>query len=242
MAQSVDSYLFLNDEITIIVFTDQKNYIDSLSKSFKRIKIQTIEIESLKWPEATLFRYRYYKKVNFELTSEYFMHLDADMLVVNNSIDSVSNLLSINEMAFVHHPGYWRPSNRKKILLYLKNPMYIFKDLLILIKFGGLGTWCRNPNSLAFVMRKERRDYFCGGVWLGGADIFKKFVEDLSLMVDIDKSKNIMPTWHDESYLNKWASENKFRTLPPTFCFASGFKNLMNLSPVILAIDKNAKK
>ena len=242
MARSVDSYLFVNDEIEMIVFTDQKNIIDGKAESFERVKIQTIEIESLKWPDATLLRYRYYKTINFNIESQYFMHMDADMLVVENSIDSVSDLASITEMALVYHPGYWRPSIKNKIIMYLKQPKFIIKDLLLFIKFGGLGTWSKNPNSLAYVNRKERRGYFCGGVWLGGSNIFKKLVEDLSLMVEIDKSNHILPTWHDESYLNKWASKNEFRKLLPTFCFSTGYKNLINLSPIILAVDKNAKR
>lgn len=28
--------------------------------------------------------------------------------------------------------------------------------------------------------------------------------EDISLMVEKDLKKNIIPQWHDESYLNKW--------------------------------------
>jgi hypothetical protein len=57
------------------------------------------------------------------------------------------------------------------------------------------------------------------------------------LAADLE-SKNI-PAWNDESYLNNWATKNKFKILNSSFCFAENYKNLESLNPIIIALDKD---
>jgi hypothetical protein len=170
------------------------------------------------------------------------MHIDADMLVLKNSIESISELIKISEIGLVQHPGYWRSTMGKKSFFYFKNYKLLFKDALLFCKFGALGTWSKDKKSQAYVKRCKRKMYFCGGIWFGGVEVFKNFIEDLNSSVEIDRSKDIVPVWHDESYLNKWATNNKFKILSPIFCYAMNYSHLKELRPVVLAVEKNAKK
>jgi hypothetical protein len=37
---------------------------------------------------------------------------------------------------------------------------------------------------------------------------------------------NCIPSWNDESYLNYWATQNRFKHFDPSFCYDESYKNL----------------
>lgn len=61
--------------------------------------------------------------------------------------------------------------------------------------------------SAAYI--NEPYHYVHGGLFYGPADIVYKMCKDVTAMVEKDLLCNIIPQWHDESYLNKWCVENK---------------------------------
>ena len=113
------------------------------------------------------------------------------------------------------------------------------KDIILYIRNGNLGTWCKNNKSSAFVSRAHRKKYFCGAVWFGEKNAILKLAQELATLTDLDTEQNCIPPWNDESYLNYWATKNKFKILDASFCYDENYKNLEYLNPKIIALDKN---
>lgn len=81
-------------------------------------------------------------------------------------------------------------------------------------EFDGSGfAWAINKKSQAYI--EEPYTYISGGLFLGPPEIVYKMCEEVNEMVEIDLNKNIIPQWHDESYLNKWRLQNKTLVIPP---------------------------
>lgn len=51
--------------------------------------------------------------------------------------------------------------------------------------------------------------YVHGGFFIAPAHIARKMCKDVCAMMEKDLLRNIIPQWHDESYLNKWCVENE---------------------------------
>lgn len=65
----------------------------------------------------------------------------------------------------------------------------------------------RTPkNSKAYI--KDKFKYKIAGFFGGPASIVYKMCEDVCKWVKEDLAYNIIPAWHDQSYLNKWCIEN----------------------------------
>lgn len=72
--------------------------------------------------------------------------------------------------------------------------------------------------SLAYIGKPYA--YIHGGFFGGAADIVRKMCEDVSYMVERDLLANIIPQWHDESYLNKWCVDNPALVAPKRKLFS----------------------
>jgi hypothetical protein len=221
------------------VFTDQIDRVNSFARDNPDLGITCHKIDSLKWPEATLYRYKLISEEAESLTEDYLMHLDADMLFKEEFGRDLRPLDWENGIALVAHPGFWRPAGFGRVRFYLSNPKIFLIDLVSYLKVGGLGSWSQDLSSLAYVERHNRREYVCGGVWMGSRLSFLDMVSSLHNSVSNDEERGVMAIWHDESHLNKWASKNLHTTLTPRYCFDPGYPQLRNLEEVIRAVDKN---
>jgi len=237
MITSADRHLFLHDDITFHVLTNFGS--QSFNNELKRVKIVFHKIPDLKWPKATLYRYKFIYEYGMNLESDYFLHIDADMLVVPHDSKPISSLLEQEEVGLVEHPGYWRVNFPEKFFFYSNNLKFLLKDILLFIRNGNLGTWSKNRKSKAFVSRVHRKKYFCGAVWFGKKDAILKLAHELATFTDLDLESNCIPSWNDESYLNYWATQNRFKHFDPSFCYDESYKNLDYLNPKIIALDKN---
>jgi hypothetical protein len=232
MVKSADSHFSKEDNVNFTVFTDQKNYCESVAAKLKNITVHTIEIESLGWPEATLMRYRYYANFIDEISSEVVCHIDADMLFKQNPLKQLDPESWLEGVALVAHPGFFRSQT------YQYDLRTICKDLVRLLRTGGLGTWEQRKKSTAYVPRKNRKCYVCGGIWFAKNSDFSKLVKQLSEATDVDLNAGIVAKWHDESHLNKWSSQNMHTTLTPSLCYDASYKWLMGLPEIIQAVRK----
>lgn len=225
-------------EIVAHVLTDQVEKAEEIAKSLTKIKIIAHKIPSYGWPEASLYRYRLIHAIAVDVSAEIVMHLDADMLVIDDFLAALPDNFK-NGIALVCHPGYYRPSGMEKIFFYLQNKNYIRQDLAKCWSLGGLGDWETSKYSISFVPRKKRDKYVCGGSWFGIRQSFFKMVEELALLEKADTDKGVLPKWHDESILNSWASFHETTVLSPSFCFDPKYPQLSNMDEFIRAIDKN---
>ena len=239
MIESADKVLEdSKTEVIAHVLTNQVKEAELIARELHKIKVVAHEIEPYTWPEATLFRYRLINNIAEKVDSDLVMHLDADMLVIQDFLKALPDNFK-NGIALVRHPGYYRPWGVKKIFFYLQNKHYIRQDLEAIRTLGGIGDWETSRDSKSFVSRAKRDKYVCGGTWFGYREEFFNMVKELAVLEKMDTENGVLPKWHDESILNFWASTHETTTLPPSFCFDPKYPQLRNLDELIRAVDKN---
>ena len=204
----------------------------------QNMELQTFKIESYGWPEATLLRYREILRIENQICEPVLIYLDSDMLVIGDFISSLEPDHWKNGIALVSHPGFWRPKGKLGADFYVKNPKKLLKDFFTYIKFGSLGSWERNSRSHAYVKRANRKNYVCGGIWMGKRDNIFDLIKYCSKNVDSDLQNGYVAIWHDESHLNLWSSEHKSTILTPAYCFDPTYENLKTLKEVVRAVSK----
>lgn len=236
-AASVDKYISGDVEVTFHVFTDNPKAVVDFGKTL-RAKVHAHPVESYGWPDATLYRYALISKFASEYSEDFLMHLDADTIARSEfGLGDMTSLLE-NGICLVHHPGFFRPKGSGMLGYYFRNMGQLFSDTQSLLIQGGIGSWETNPESLAFVPRKIRHKYVCGGVWWGTRAAILEMVRVLADRVVRDESNGILAVWHDESHLNWWSSQNLHGLANPSFCYAEGYPQLKSLPVLIEAVDK----
>jgi Glycosyltransferase family 6 len=242
MARSFDLNVNSANPVNLHIFTNDIQRAESIGETLINIKTTVHEIPNLKWPEATLDRYRLIHEHREYLTESLIMYLDADMVVHDDPTEIILRNIPKSGINLIAHPGYYRPKKFKMIAYYTRNISQAVRDLRASLSQGGIGSWETSANSTAFVPRKQRRTYVCGGVWFGERSAIMQMNEELFRNVETDKSRNVLAKWHDESHLNKWASMNEFNLLPPELCFEPNYAALRGLRNIIEAVDKNAQR
>lgn len=240
MVQSLLQEIRDTNSIHLYLFTDSVDKAEHFVSQLKNLQVTIIEIPSYAWPEATLYRYSIYSKHAELLRCDILMHLDADMIINADFVSKIKSQFINSGIALVAHPGFWRPKNPTSVLrLYLMNPRKLYSDLKMKVFMGGLGSWEANNRSTAYVPRKDRQRYVCGGIWVGTREEFLNLAKVLDENVQKDESNGVLAIWHDESHLNYWASRNSYIHLTPEFCFDASYPQLRALTPLITAVDKN---
>jgi hypothetical protein len=228
--------------MNIYLFTDRLSEAEEFASTLENIKIKIMQIPSYGWPDATLFRYHIMSEVDDAwYESDVLMYLDADMLVVSE-LDT-EQILRSGEMGMnlVAHPGFYRGDSlpaTTRLKLAFRKPKSLIHDALLLLTQGGLGFWETRKASRAYLSRRLRSRYLCGGVWWANKSDFLEFCRELAADVYLDAEKGITAIWHDESHLNRWAGHNDYVVQPPTYCYVPTYLWLEKLQPVIEAVDK----
>jgi hypothetical protein len=224
-------------EVTLHVFTEQREVVDRIASTIP-ISVISHEVPGFQWPQASLYRFKLIQEFREKLTEEFLMHLDADMLVrAPIGSKQISGPLR-NGICLVRHPGYFRPSGLAKMLFYLRNPLATLPDLATMLRVGSLGAWESNTQSLAFVSREDREQYFCGATWWGLRADIVGLSESLSNRISRDEDRGVTAVWHDESHLNWWASKNEHGQADSRYCFSVGYPQLRGIPNIIEAKHK----
>ena len=241
LAMVASAYEKIETDVSVefILFTDQVGIESEVSKFRSRFKFRFIDIPSYGWPEATIKRYEIIDKHRSLLGNKVLMYLDSDMLVRENFIPELRSKLGLSDMILILHPGFYRPKGLQLLAFYAATPITLMRDIQLKIRMGGLGSWETRKESVAFVSRKKRSAYVCGGTWFGLNETFLRYVAILRNQVDLDASNNIMAVWHDESHLNKLASDYKVAVSDSRFCFDPRFTNLRRIPNLIEAVNKH---
>ena len=103
------------------------------------------------------------------------------------------------------------------------------------------GSWEDNKLSTAFVSRENRKQYVCGGTWMGRRIELFELIENLKVAVEVDFANGVVAKWHDESHLNRWAAFNDFNLLDPSFCYVNEYRHLSDLEAKIIAVTKEVR-
>lgn len=232
---------YIDPEISVewLVFTNEvdKSLIENLDPRFF---VKVVFQESLTWPLPTLLRYELISQNAQEIQGDIVMHLDADMLFVSTL--KLSDLNSGRNEKFIKlipHPGYFRPKGRRMIGLYLQHPRVLARDFKLFIEQGARGSWEKRKSSLAYVPRKKKRVYFCGGTWLGTRGEILGMAMMLANRVREDLKNNMIARYHDESHLNWYASEFEIESGSVSMCHEPTYPQLNGIKPIIEAVNKN---
>jgi Cu/Ag efflux protein CusF len=232
MIHSANRVFKPTDQICFVVFTDDVEKCKKFTQEASNVTLKFFQIASLGWPEATLLRYELYAAASPQINAKVCAHVDADMLFFENPFRFTNPDTWDHGVALVSHPGYFR----------VKNSTYPItrklKDLKTRIQIGGLGTWETRKISSAYVARKFRRSYCCGGFWMATPLKFQSLVSELKVNTETDTRRGIVARWHDESHLNFWASKNEFTELSPSYCFDASYPWLKGLPEIIRAVRK----
>lgn len=242
-AKSLDAKLRSSNKCNIFLFTDKPEEASKFASQLNHTQVQVLPIPSYGWPDATLMRYRFISTLKGVVDhDDTIVYLDSDMLAVAEIYFSDFRQGDEKQVTLVQHPGYFRPKGFASIPFYLANPKTAVSDIVNFLVSGGVGAWETRSSSNAFVRRKSRKDYYCGGIWWGPAQKIISLCDQLAARIDEDLSRGIVAVWHDESHLNWWATENPHNTGSPAYCFSPDFPALRQLQPKIEAVDKGSAK
>ncbi len=103
---------------------------------------------------------------------------------------------------------------------------------------GKRGTYETNPKSLAYVSRKEGRNYFAGGFFGGEREEFFKIISETSSRIRYDLERGVIAIWHDESHWNRYCIDHPPTViLTPSYCYPESWE--LNFPRKLLCLDKN---
>lgn len=192
-----EKYFIPNVEKHYFVFTDASDiYFENNDK-----KICKIFQENLGWPNNTLKRYEIFLKIKDKLQRfDYIFFLNANLLFLNTIEDHEFLPDQTENLVACLHPGYFDKSRDKF-------------------------TYEKNTQSTAYIPKELGRHYFAGGINGGRATAFIDAMEQMNKNIVTDGSNNIIATWHDESYWNKYLVKREdIHILNPSYLYPEGAK------------------
>lgn len=225
LINSAGTWIGSDSHIQFIFLTDSNISSQLASLSGDSVTIDTFQIPSYGWPEATLLRFHLMLEHWNHVTGDIVMYLDADTEIVAPlnffDLDELCSAPNSNGVTPVLHPGYY---NRSKL-----------RNALNRTRFGP---WENRKRSSAFVPYKLRTEYVCGGVMWGLKKSFFELCNHIKQAIDLDSQNDIVAKHNDESHLNKWFTSHKTTAAIPEWAYADGYRNLTGLESRIVVIHK----
>ncbi len=240
LLRSADQHHALGSPIHWVVFSDDPSSLVRRTGELQSVVLDARRIDRQGWPSDTLRRYELIAEAVSEVNEDSLCaYMDADMVFVDEVSMPALQWPWPSGIGLVRHPGYFRLSRDARETLL--RPRRLLYDSRRVIMEGGKwpgGEWETRPISQAFVPRRERKVYVCGGVWFGEAGSFSEMVSILAERVMLDQRQGVTARWHDESHLNWFASHKRVSILGPEFCWDASIEPPSGLEPKILAVDK----
>lgn len=131
------------------------------------------------WPIICLLKMWYVNKYWVDCNEAFYLDIDT---LVTRDLPNISGRIMLTR-----HTWAWKDGNDGHDFLHLEDD---------------------NPESLSYIGRLPYT-YVQSGSWGGDAEVVHRMVRDVSDWVEDDLTRNIIPRWHDESYLNKWQVINR---------------------------------
>ncbi len=164
----------------------------------KSSNVHKIYQKTLGWPGNTLYRYHLFAANAKELEIyDYIFFFNANVEFKQNIGEEI--LPKTDELIVVQHPGFYNKTNNKF-------------------------TYERNCKSTAYIPHGKGKVYVCGGVNGGTAEVFLKLIDTLKYNIDQDDENKFIALWHDESHINKYILNNKYKLLSPAYAYPEGWK------------------
>ena len=166
----------------------------------------------LGWPNDTLQRFHMFSRIVDKLNQyDFIFFFNSNIIFLEEIGEDI--LPSPEEgLLVVQHPGFYSK----------KNNQYAYE---------------RNKKSIAFIPYGKGDYYICGGVNGGTSHAYIDMIKNLKEAIDIDMKNGIVAIWHDESHINKYILNKKYKILSPEYAYPEGWK--LPFPPRILILDKN---
>lgn len=146
-----------------------------------------VETSRLGWPLDSLLKFHRILDLYPRIDGDYIFSIDADMMVVQ---PLSADVLS-QPLCAVLHPSFVRDKWK--------------------------ATFEADPRSAAFVPPEKRLNYYQGCLFGGQRSALRAMLETSAADIEKDLARGVIAVWHDESYLNKFASENAIYGLDPRY-------------------------
>lgn len=159
---------------TVIILSDGLEEWNNVIED--NVTYKTYHIDHFPWPIIALFKMKYI--YDHRIDCDYVCYFNGN-LQYNPNYDTSLNKIDLSKLNVSRHIG----SN--------PNSKYDNKS------FENIAS-----NSQAYIDYNYK--YVQSGLFIGPSNIVYEMCKDVSKMCEIDLEKNIIPQWHDESYLNKW--------------------------------------
>lgn len=164
----------------------------------KNSRIKKIYQENLGWPGNTLFRFKMFQKYIEELRKcDYIFFFNANVLLLEEI--GMEILPQKDEILVVKHPGFFNKNN---------------------LEF----TYERNPKSLAYIPYGKGKFYVFGAFNGGTGKSYTEMICTLDNNIEEDYSKNIIAIWHDESHLNHYILNHRFKIMGCDYAYPEGWE------------------
>ena len=232
-----DRHLFPSSDVEMTVFTDDPARVEDIAKDCLRVSVRVVETGPLGWPEATVMRYDLMSRLGGIERYDVAMHLDADLRIVAEVGPGLDWTGWRSGIAVVRHPSFYRrPRSYAQVA---RSPRTLASELRKRIQEGGaLGSWEHRSDSAAFVPRRSRKAYACGGVWFGQGASVASMTALLAARTRQDSARGVTARWHDESHLNWYAAHHPVSYLDPSYCWDERSAKIIGIPPRIIAVDK----
>jgi len=224
----IDSAMKWHDgksHVQFILLTDRDTSSLAIPKTPSFFTIDSFQIPSYGWPEATLLRFHLMLEHWSHVSGSIVMYLDADTeIVAPLNFQELSKFCchpSSNGVTPVLSPGYYKR----------------FLPLRFFIR-TRIGPWETNQKSTSYVAFNLRKNYVCGAVFWGQRDAFHQLCVELRSQIDTDSKNKVVAKCNDESHLNKWLTTHPTVLATPEWAYAPGYRNLKKLQPQIQVIHK----
>ena len=213
--KTVNEFFFVGEEVQVHLFIDDLSYKFDISE---RLKVEKYQIEALKFPYATLYRYTMFSQIKEQLNCDYVFYSDVDMAFVDFVDKEILPLDSSEKLVAVRHCGFY---------------------------MGG-GAWGCDGKSTSFTASDKRVKYYAGGFQGGETKAYLAACEIMKNNIKEDSGKGVMAEWHDETHFNKYLSDRlgSFKELTPDYCMVEEVEKrkqwgVNKFKPKLIALKKN---
>lgn len=182
-------YFYPEMQKTVIILSDGLDEWDNVTEG--NISYKVHHIQHMPWPIIALFKMNYI--VEHKINCDYVCFIQAN-LQINKDYDYNSTRIDLSKLNLTRHS-------------YAENT----KDNIVVLD-GYKYAPSINKDSVAYIHKPYT--YVQAGFFIGPADVVYDMCTSISQMVEIDLRRNIIPQWHDESYLNKWRLLHKDLVAP----------------------------